>query len=94
MLYPGYVVPPFYDSLLAKLIVARRKPRRPRWRGSRARCAELHVGGVKTTAPLHRALLADPDVRAARYHTNFLETWIPAWRERLAAAAGPREEAA
>ncbi|MDC6128808.1 acetyl-CoA carboxylase biotin carboxylase subunit, partial [Burkholderia gladioli] len=93
MLFQGYTVPPFYDSLLAKLIVADESRPAALARLERA-LAELHVGGVKTTAQLHRALLADPDVRAARYHTNFLEAWIPAWRERLAAAAGPREEAA
>ncbi|NHH79097.1 Biotin carboxylase [Burkholderia gladioli] len=93
MLFQGYTVPPFYDSLLAKLIVADESRPAALARLERA-LAELHVGGVKTTAQLHRALLTDPDVRAGRYHTNFLEAWIPAWRERLAAAAGPREEAA
>ncbi|WP_114813066.1 acetyl-CoA carboxylase biotin carboxylase subunit [Paraburkholderia kururiensis] len=93
MLYPGYVVPPFYDSLLAKLIVFDES--RPATLARLARAlAELHIGGVKTTAQLHRALLADDDVRAGRYHTNYLEAWLAASREQLAAAAAHHEEAA
>ncbi|MBG9220522.1 acetyl-CoA carboxylase biotin carboxylase subunit, partial [Bacteroides ovatus] len=65
LLYPGYVVPPFYDSLLAKLIVHDESRAAALRRLSRA-LGELHVGGLKTTAPLHVALLADDDVRAGR----------------------------
>ncbi|WP_455775216.1 ATP-binding protein, partial [Burkholderia stabilis] len=91
LLYPGYVVPPFYDSLLAKLIVHDESRAAALQRLARA-LGELQVGGVKTTAPLHVALLADDDVRAGRYHTNFLEAWMPQWRE--AATAAAREPAA
>jgi acetyl-CoA carboxylase, biotin carboxylase subunit len=86
LLYPGYVVPPFYDSLLAKLIVHDESRAAALDRLART-LRELHIGGLKTTAPLHQALLADDDVRAARYHTNFLETWMDAWR----AAAQPKQ---
>ncbi|SCZ38626.1 MULTISPECIES: acetyl-CoA carboxylase biotin carboxylase subunit [Burkholderia] len=86
LLYPGYVVPPFYDSLLAKLIVHDESRAAALQRLARA-LGELHVGGVKTTAPLHLALLADDDVRAGRYHTNFLEAWMPQWREAVTARA-------
>ena len=86
LLYPGYVVPPFYDSLLAKLIVHDESRAAALDRLART-LRELHIGGLKTTAPLHQALLADDDVRAARYHTNFLESWMDAWR----AAAQPRQ---
>ncbi|MBN3812450.1 acetyl-CoA carboxylase biotin carboxylase subunit [Paraburkholderia sp. Ac-20347] len=79
LLYPGYVVPPFYDSLLAKLIVHDESRAAALDRLART-LRELHIGGLKTTAPLHQALLADDDVRAARYHTNFLESWMDAWR--------------
>jgi acetyl-CoA carboxylase biotin carboxylase subunit len=74
MLYPGYTVPPFYDSLLAKLIVHDESRAAALARLERALC-ELRIDGVKTTVPLFRALLANDDVRAGRYHTNFLETW-------------------
>ncbi|WP_028202846.1 acetyl-CoA carboxylase biotin carboxylase subunit [Paraburkholderia nodosa] len=86
LLYPGYVVPPFYDSLLAKLIVHDESRAAAIERLARA-LRELHIGGLKTTAPLHRALVADDDVRAARYHTNYLETWMTAWRESSEAAS-------
>ncbi|MDN8129958.1 acetyl-CoA carboxylase biotin carboxylase subunit, partial [Burkholderia multivorans] len=93
LLYPGCVVPPFYDSLLAKLIVHDESRAAALQRLSRA-LGELQVGGMKTTAPLHAALLADADVRAGRYHTNFLEAWMPRWRAALdaAAAAASRSE--
>ena len=55
---------------------------------------ELHVGGLKTTAPLHVALLADDDVRAGRYHTNFLEAWMPRWRDAATATATAQQHAA
>jgi len=75
MLYPGYQVPPFYDSLLGKLIV---------WDGTRQGAierlsralAELEVGGIPTTKPLHQALAADGDVRKAQFHTRWLEPWL------------------
>lgn len=86
LLYPGYVVPPFYDSLLAKLIVHDESRAAAIERLARA-LRELRIGGLKTTAPLHRALVADDDVRAARYHTNSLETWMAAWRESHQAAS-------
>ncbi|MDH3662060.1 MAG: acetyl-CoA carboxylase biotin carboxylase subunit, partial [Alphaproteobacteria bacterium] len=38
----------------------------------------LEIGGLATTKPLHQALLRDPDVRAGRVHTQFLEPWIEA----------------
>jgi acetyl-CoA carboxylase biotin carboxylase subunit len=97
MLYQGYTVPPFYDSLLAKLIVFDESRPAALARLGRA-LSELHVAGVKTTAPLHRALLADDAVRAGRYHTNYLEAWLSARRAQLAAPSEPapaaREEAA
>lgn len=86
LLYPGYVVPPFYDSLLAKLIVHDESRAAAMERLARA-LRELNISGLKTTAPLHRALVADDDVRAGRYHTNFLETWMAAWRENSEAAS-------
>ncbi|MBD9419791.1 acetyl-CoA carboxylase biotin carboxylase subunit [Achromobacter sp. ACM04] len=80
MLYPGCSVPPYYDSLLAKLIV---------WDESRtaalARMAraldEVELTGVHSTLALHRELLEDADVLAGRYHTNYLEAWMQRDRE-------------
>ncbi|WP_415913635.1 acetyl-CoA carboxylase biotin carboxylase subunit [Paraburkholderia sp. J63] len=93
MLYPGYTIPPFYDSLLAKLIVFDESRPAAFARLDRA-LRELHIGGVKTTGPLHRALAVDADVRAGRYHTNYLEAWMSAWRaQRSAPHNGPGDEA-
>jgi acetyl-CoA carboxylase biotin carboxylase subunit len=86
MLYQGYIVPPFYDSLLAKLIVSDESRPAALARLERA-LRELQIGGVKTTAMQQRALLEDEDVRAGRYHTNFLEAWITGWRAQRSAEA-------
>jgi acetyl-CoA carboxylase biotin carboxylase subunit len=75
MIYEGYAIPPFYDSLLGKLIVhaATRGEALDRLAGA---LDGLRVEGVKTTAPLHRALAADPDIRQGDFHTQFLENWL------------------
>jgi acetyl-CoA carboxylase biotin carboxylase subunit len=75
MLYPGYVVPPFYDSLLGKLIAWDETRAAALARLDRALGA-LEVGGIPTTIPLHSALVRDADVAAARFHTRWLETWL------------------
>jgi acetyl-CoA carboxylase biotin carboxylase subunit len=75
LLYQGYTVPPFYDSLLGKLIVWDEDRASAITRMARA-LDELKIGGVKTTRGLHRALAADPDVKAARFDTQFLEHWL------------------
>jgi acetyl-CoA carboxylase biotin carboxylase subunit len=75
MLYPGYVVPPFYDSLLGKLIV--HDEDRPSAIARMARAlGELEIRGVPTTRALHLALAADPDVAAGRFDTTWLERWL------------------
>jgi acetyl-CoA carboxylase biotin carboxylase subunit len=75
MLYSGYAIPPFYDSLLGKLIVwgEDREHAIHRLMGA---LKELDVGGVKTTIPLYAALAGDPDVRANAVHTRWLEHWL------------------
>ena len=70
------IIPPYYDSLVAKLIVhgADRSHALVRMR----RALEMFiVEGVKTTIPLHRAILADPDFQAGRIHTGFLDRHLP-----------------
>ncbi|SOE73242.1 biotin carboxylase [Burkholderia sp. OK233] len=93
MLYQGYTVPPFYDSLLAKLIVFDESRPAALARLKRA-LSELRIVGIKTTATLHRALLEDDDIRAGRYHTNYLEAWMTDWRAKQAAVSAGNEEAA
>lgn len=75
LLYQGYQVPPFYDSLLGKLIVWDETRDAALARMSRA-LDELEIGGLKTTKPLHQVLAADPTVRQAKYHTRWLEPWL------------------
>ena len=70
--YAGYHVPPFYDSLVAKLICAGRDRAEAIARTRRA-LEEFVVGGIRTTIPFHLELLADPAVEAGDYHVEFLE---------------------
>jgi acetyl-CoA carboxylase biotin carboxylase subunit len=72
MLFAGYQVSPFYDSLLGKLIVWDETRGRALARLTRA-LRELEIGGCKTTKSLHLALADDPEVRAATYDTRWLE---------------------
>jgi len=75
MLYNGYQVPPFYDSLLAKLIVHGETREAAIARLVRA-LGELQIEGMKTTKPLFLALAADPSVQAGDVHTRWLEGWL------------------
>ncbi|HEX2528213.1 MAG TPA: acetyl-CoA carboxylase biotin carboxylase subunit [Geminicoccus sp.] len=74
-LFEGYMVPPFYDSLLGKLIVHGPDREQAMARLEDA-LAALDVQGVPTTRALHQALVRDSDVRAGRFDTNFLERWL------------------
>jgi acetyl-CoA carboxylase biotin carboxylase subunit len=86
MLYEGYVVPPFYDSLLGKLIAWGESREAARARLASA-LAGLTIGGIRTTIPLHAALARDPEVAAMRVHTGWLEAWLGKTPSPLAAAA-------
>ena len=70
--YAGYHVPPFYDSLVAKLICSGRDRAEAIARTRRA-LEEFVVGGIRTTISFHLELLADPAVEAGDYHVEFLE---------------------
>ncbi|RBY83812.1 acetyl-CoA carboxylase biotin carboxylase subunit [Geodermatophilus sp. TF02-6] len=71
----GSVVPPHYDSLLAKLIVHGRD-RADALARARAALALLRIEGVTTTAPVHAALLADPEFAAGGVDTAFFERFL------------------
>jgi acetyl-CoA carboxylase biotin carboxylase subunit len=74
-LYVGYKVPPYYDSMIAKLIV---------YGSSRERCImrlrraleEIVIDGVKTTIPLHQKLINEPDFLSGTYTIKWLEAWL------------------
>ena len=76
-LYAGYRVPPYYDSMIAKLIV---------YGTSRDRCIarlrraleEFVIEGPTTTIPLHRALIEDPEFQRGEYTIKWLEEWLAA----------------
>ncbi len=74
-LYDGYVIPPFYDSLIGKLIVHGRDRAEAMARLNRA-LGELIVDGVDTTIPLFRRLLDAPAVQSGDYTIHWLETWL------------------
>ena len=71
-LYSGYDVPPYYDSLLGKLVVWGPE-RETALARSRAALEEIVVEGVVTNLPLHRALLASPEFLEGRMTTNVLD---------------------
>jgi acetyl-CoA carboxylase, biotin carboxylase subunit len=75
MLYAGYTVPPFYDSLLGKLIV-HGETRDAALATLRSALDQLDITGLPTTIPLHRALARDASVAAGFFHTRFLEPWL------------------
>ena len=71
-LAPGMAVSPYYDSLVAKLC-AWAPSRHDALRRAGQALAELEIGGLTTTASLHRRLVEEPDIREGRYHTGWLE---------------------
>ena len=87
MLFEGYQVPPFYDSLLGKLIV---------WAETRTEAIalmaralnDLDIGGIKTTKSLHQLLATDADVQKANFHTRWLEPWLEKNAGRLVMTEG------
>ena len=70
--YPGYVVPPYYDSMIAKLIVHARTRELAIARMQRA-LDMMVVEGIKTTIPLHKKIMADERFRRGDFSTKFME---------------------
>jgi acetyl-CoA carboxylase, biotin carboxylase subunit len=83
-LYAGYVVPPFYDSMVAKLIVHAPTRAEAIARMRRA-IAEFAVMGIQTTLPLHERILADATFQAGDYDIHWLERFVATRNE-----TGPR----
>ncbi len=74
-LYDGYSIPPYYDSLIAKLIVHGRDRPEALARLNRA-LGELIIDGIDTTVPLFHALLQEPDILDGDYTIHWLEDWL------------------
>jgi acetyl-CoA carboxylase biotin carboxylase subunit len=94
--YPGYVIPPYYDSLMGKIVAVDRTRPAAIARMRRA-LDELVIEGVETTAPFHRQVMVDETFQAGTYDTSFAERVVAKLvaqaasereRERVAAAAG------
>lgn len=71
-IYQGYSIPPFYDSLVAKLIVWGKDRNHAIARGKRA-LEEFIIEGIKTTIPFHLQVLEDPRFVSGNFDTGFLE---------------------
>ncbi|CUH69711.1 Biotin carboxylase [Thalassovita autumnalis] len=76
-LYDGYSIPPYYDSLIGKLIVHGRDRAEALARLDRA-LGELIVDGIDTTLPLFTALLQEDDIHTGNYNIHWLEKWLDA----------------
>ncbi|HIX54836.1 MAG TPA: acetyl-CoA carboxylase biotin carboxylase subunit [Candidatus Sphingobacterium stercoripullorum] len=72
--YAGYTIPPHYDSMIAKLICVAQTREEAINTMERA-LSEFVIEGVKTTIPLHRRLMKDPNFRAGNFTTKFMETF-------------------
>ena len=87
--YPGYRVPPFYDSMIAKVIVHARTRELAIARMRRALDAMV-IEGIKTTIPLHLKIMDDPDFQAGNFSTRFMEDFLAQKKTReFASMAAP-----
>ncbi|HLL74720.1 MAG TPA: acetyl-CoA carboxylase biotin carboxylase subunit [Pyrinomonadaceae bacterium] len=85
-IYPGYFVPPYYDSMIAKLIVHARTRDLAIMRMRRALEAMV-IEGIKTTVPLHQRIMEDGQFQSGNYSTKFMERFS----ERADGAGGARK---
>jgi acetyl-CoA carboxylase biotin carboxylase subunit len=87
--YTGYVVPPYYDSLIAKIITvgATRTSAIDRMRRA---LDEYYITGIKTTVPFHAAIMRSAEFREGKYDTGFVERVMSSENFELTAAPGRR----
>jgi acetyl-CoA carboxylase biotin carboxylase subunit len=74
-IYQGYVIPPYYDSLIGKLIIHAENRESALNRLERA-LGELIVDGVSTTTSLFQELLLEEDIQNGSYSIHWLESWL------------------
>ena len=72
--YPGYIVPPHYDSLIGKLIVWAETRDKAIEKMHRA-LGEFEVSGIKTTIDFHKKMMKNPDFKSNNYDTKYLENY-------------------
>lgn len=75
-IYKGYKIPPYYDSMIAKLIVWAPTRDMAIARSMRA-LSEFHISGIKTTIPLHKRIIEDENFKMGNVYTKYLEELIP-----------------
>src|SRR5690606_31406720 len=73
--YSGYMIRPYYDSVIAKVIVTS-QTRVESLAKMRRALEEFYIEGIKTTVPFHRQLMDDPEFIAGNYTTKFMETFV------------------
>lgn len=73
--YAGYTIPPYYDSMIAKLIITAQTREEAISKMKRA-LDEFVIEGIKTTIPFHRQLMDNPDYIAGNYTTKFMEDFV------------------
>lgn len=71
--YPGYTIPPYYDSMIAKLIVHGKDRNEAMMKMKRA-LEEFYIGGIYTTIPFHLKMLDHPSFKSGDFNTKFLDT--------------------
>ncbi|MEP7269186.1 MAG: acetyl-CoA carboxylase biotin carboxylase subunit [Saprospiraceae bacterium] len=72
--YAGYTVPPYYDSMIGKLICRANSREEVLAKMNRA-LDEFIIEGIKTTVPFHQLLMDNDDFKKGNFHTGFLNTW-------------------
>ena len=72
--YSGYVIPPYYDSMIAKLITTAQTREEAITKMQRA-LDEFLVEGIKTTIPFHQKVMSHPDFLSGKYTTKFMDTF-------------------
>ncbi|MDQ6950136.1 MAG: acetyl-CoA carboxylase biotin carboxylase subunit [Mariprofundales bacterium] len=79
-IYSGYTIPPYYDSMIGKIITHARGRQKCIRRMQRA-MDELVISGITTNQDLHRCLLANPAFQAGEFNIHFLEEWLEQMRK-------------
>ena len=72
--YANYMIPPFYDSMIAKVITVAQSREEAISKMERA-LDEMIIGGIKTTIPFHKQLMKNEDFRKGNYTTKFMDSF-------------------
>jgi len=73
-IYAGYTIPPYYDSMIAK-IIAVAQTREEAINTMERALSEYVIEGIKTTIPFHQQLMKDEVFRSGNFNTKFMDTW-------------------